>query len=177
MIKIVLVLLLSSCCALSTARAQIGWTLAQCRQHFGHELWMEDDGPVFGIKFHHYTVKENVEIRDAPAFSYDGILFTVTFDSDGTVGKIWWRRSGQFSNQEIKELLKRSSAVAWNPAPDSPTIESSIPDPSNPDGNWLSEEPRPTHWVGEHNGIILFNAIEEFTEFDGGHDNLTVTTR
>jgi hypothetical protein len=81
--------------SLSTAHAQMGWTLAQCRKHFGHELWMEDDGPAFGIKYHYYTPEENVGKRDAPAFSFDGILLTVSFDSDGTVGKIWWRKSGE----------------------------------------------------------------------------------
>jgi hypothetical protein len=154
-----------------TAVSQIGWTLAQCRKHFGHELWMEDAGPAFGIKYHHYTLEENLE-RDAPAFSFDGLLLTVSFDSDGTVGKIWWRKSGEWSDQEIQQLLKSSSAVSWRP--------------DRRLGNWQifysdndSEEQsqRPSHWVGVHNGVILFDAIREFSEMGGGHDNLTVTTR
>jgi hypothetical protein len=152
---------------LSTARAQMGWTLAQCRQHFGHELWMEDDGPAFGIKYHYYTREENLA-RDAPAFYFPGLLVTVTFDSDGTVGKIWWRKCGDFSDREINQLLKSSSGVSWSPAPDSPTSD------------WREveeEKERPTQWIGKHNGKIIFDAVEEFSPFDGGHDNLTITTR
>jgi hypothetical protein len=157
---LLLILLLLS---LSTARAKMGWTLEQCRKHFGHELWMEDDGPTFGIKYHYYTREENIA-RDAPAFYFPGLLLTVTFDSDGTVGKIWWRKCGEFSDREIKQLLKSSSAVSWSPAPDSPN------------NDWC-EQQRPTHWLGKQNGVILFDAQEECTPMGGGHDNLTVTTR
>ena len=103
-----------------TASAQIGWTLAQCRKHFGRELqWSNtwifcDTSPgvvTFGINYRHYTPEENVTKRDAPAFSFDGVQVRVRFDSDGTVGKIQWERSGAFSNQVIQQLLKRSSAV------------------------------------------------------------------
>jgi hypothetical protein len=158
---------------LTTAQAQIGWTLEQCRKHFGHELkryhtWMiseTDPGPTFGIKYRYYTHQENLK-RDAPTGSFDGLLVRVRFDSDGTVGKIQWETSGAFSNQEIKQLLKKSSTVSWSPAPASPLSE------------WgMEEEQRPTDWVGEHNGAILFDAKEDFDYFDGGHDSLTVTTR
>jgi hypothetical protein len=44
--------------------------------------------------------------------------------------------------------------------------------------DWFREEgQRPIEWVGEHNGAILFDAVEDFDLFDGGHDYLTVTTR
>jgi hypothetical protein len=155
----------------------MGWTLEQCRKHFGHELWMEDEGPAFGLKYHglkyhHYTREENLK-RDAPPFWFPGLLVTVTFDSDGTVGKIWWRACGSFSNQEIKQLLKRSSAVSWSPAPDSP-VSSFVVDRAT---GAPEEQQRPTHWVGEHNRVILFDAVEESTDMGGGHANLTVTTR
>jgi hypothetical protein len=164
-LKLSLIMLLL---CLGTVRAQIGWTLAQCRKHFGHEIGEADSRGVhtFGIKYRYYTPKENVEERDAPAFSFDGILVGVTLDSDGTVGSVRFHRSGSFSNQEIKELLKRSSAVSWSPAPFSPMSD------------WFREEgQRPIEWVGEHNGAILFDAVEDFDLFDGGHDYLTVTTR
>ena len=172
LLKILAICLLLSL-SLCTAQAQIGWTLAQCRKHFGHELWMEDDGPTFGIGYHYYTREENLD-RDAPAFYFPGLLLTVTFDSDGTVGKIWWRKCGDFSNQEIQQLLRRSSAVSWSPAPDSPSDAFSV---FNPKTEEVDDQERPTQWVGEHNGVILFDAIEEFSPMGGGHDNLTVTTR
>jgi hypothetical protein len=170
--------------SLSTARAQMGWTLKQCRQHFGHELWMEDDaymeqgGPAFGMKYHgqpyHYYTREENLAKDTPAFWFPGMLATVSFDSDQTVGKIWWRVCGQWSDQEIKGLLRRSAPVAWIPAPESPTIESV---PISPSGDLQEDQPRPTHWLGIYKGAILFDAEEFFSEFDCGHDNLTVTTR
>jgi hypothetical protein len=70
-------LLLSLPCA---AQAQIGWTLKQCRKHFGHEI-QENGYPLlegatvrtFGIKYHR---------------GFDGRLLFVGFDPDGTVGQI-----------------------------------------------------------------------------------------
>jgi len=145
----------------ATAQAQIGWTLTQCRKHFGHELWMEDDGPAFGIKYRYHTREENLA-HDYPAFYFDGILLTVTFDPDGTVGKIWWRKSGLFSDSEVKKLLKSSSAVTWRALQTSPR-------------DFRDDPYTPRSWVGEQNGVILFDAKLEF--FLGSHDNLTVTTR
>jgi hypothetical protein len=88
-----------------TASAQIGWTLQQCRQHFGHEIkepytsMLADTGPdalTFGIKYRHYTRQENLD-RDAPVNSFDGILTRVRLDPDGTV-----------------EISKRCSVLAWS---------------------------------------------------------------
>jgi hypothetical protein len=152
--------------SISSAQAQIGWTIDQCRKHFGHELWIDSGGVTFGIKYRHYTPQENVGKRDAPAFSYDGRLITVTFDSDGTVGKIIWKRSGDFSDREIAQLLKSASAVSWRAVPNSP--------PSDCDSERRSAT---TQWVGEQHGVILFDAYEECNPFDGGHDSLTITTR
>jgi S1-C subfamily serine protease len=152
----------------------MGWTLAQCRQHFGHEIDAgytsliadADSGlRTFGLKYRHYTREENLA-KDAPAFHFDGILVRVKLDLDGTVGRIQFEKSGVFSDQEIKQLLKSASAVSWSPVPGSRKSD------------WVEEEQqRPTLWVGEYKGVILFDAEETFDYFDCGHNFLTVTTR
>jgi hypothetical protein len=138
-------------------------TLAQCRQHFGRELTevYTDPGELaFGIKYRHYMPEE-----DAPRNGFEGLLVRVMFDSDGTVGRIQYEKNNPFSHQEIERLLKSASAVEWRGVPSHPR-------------EWSNEEVNePTRWVGEHNGVILFDAAEWFDYFDCGHDHLTVTTR
>jgi hypothetical protein len=134
------------------SQAQIGWTLAQCRKHFGHELsWPLDDDPTartFGIKFHPH--QERVR-------GFDGRLLYMGFDPDGTVGKIKWSKfGGEFSAEEMNRLLGRASAVYWRPVS-------------------VHNEYEDARWVGEQNGKIIFDAVEDNNEMGGWF--LTITTR
>jgi hypothetical protein len=154
--------------SLSTARAQMGWTLAQCRQHFGHELkdvYTEPGEVAFGIKYRGYTREENLN-RDAPAGAFDGVRVRVKFDSDGTVGTIQWEKSGAFEYTAIEPLLKTASAVFWRPVPGTKR-------------EWNDEGGggQPSEWVGERHGATIFDAVETFDDSDGGHDFLSVSTR
>jgi hypothetical protein len=163
--KLLLILMvLASVCTANVAQAQIGWTLAQCRKHFGHEI-QEDGSPLlddptartFGIKYRPHEEHHR---------GFDGRLLFVGFDPDGTVGKIkWWKFGSEFSDQEIEQLLKKASAVSWHPVPGSPGK------------TWLTEDIQdgPTQWVGEQNGKIIFEANEGDTQTGGWI--LTITTR
>jgi hypothetical protein len=146
MMKIVAILLLSLC----SARAQIGWTLEQCRKHFGHEIQADGSpwfhGPTartFGIKYRPH---------DEYNRGFDGRLLFVDFDPDGTVGKIkWWKWGSEFSVEEIKKLLKMASNVTWVPM-----FADNV-------------------WVGEQYGQWIFDAGESDTGTGGWM--LDITTR
>jgi hypothetical protein len=137
----------------NSAQAQIGWKLERCRKHLGRELsWTLDaDDPTertFGINFQPH--------RDGVR-GFEGRLLFLGFDPDGTVGKIkWWKWGGPFSAEELSALLKKASAVAWHPVP-------------------VLNEYEDARWIGEQDGKIIFDALEDNTGTGGWF--LTITTR
>jgi hypothetical protein len=84
-----------------SAHAQMGWTLDQCRRHFGQEfLPAEGDNHYFHV---------------GPTGTGKGEHVYIRLDPDGTVGNIaWLKMDGKaFSESEIQKHLKDASRVAW----------------------------------------------------------------
>jgi hypothetical protein len=101
--RVLIILLLATS---SLAQAQIGWTLDQCRKHFGHESSercpLDDDPTIRTFSLH-------VHFHADGHRGFDGRFLYLGFDPDGTVGKIiWWKWGGEFSDEEIKPPVKRS---------------------------------------------------------------------
>jgi hypothetical protein len=130
------------------AYSQIGWKLDRCRQRFGKERDRDENIYYFGVNYHPYT-------SDGLHY-FSGLQLLLTFDPDGTVGKIEWCKSGSaFSEAEIKHLLQDASRVTWKRKP-------------------FSEEDN-LDWTGEQNGRVIFDANEEDTFLRMWI--LTITTR
>jgi hypothetical protein len=91
--------ILAACFLAVNARAQMGWTLQQCREHFGPEF-MPANGDI-----HYFHV--------GPVGRGSGEHVYITFDPDGTVGAIQWvKLNGEaFSEAEIQERLREASRV------------------------------------------------------------------
>jgi hypothetical protein len=141
MLRPLLILIL---CALSlSARAgEIGWSLEQCRQHFGPEYALADRN-VYAF----YS-------REGTAKNFDMVF--LTFDPDGTVGRIQWSRVGQaFSEAEIQRHLREASDVEWQRF--SPQGEGAL------------------QWLGVQHGKVIFEASE--TEGRDGVWMLTIQGR
>lgn len=151
----------------ATVSAQMGWTLAQCREHFGKEADVNENL----YSFHVGTWGPK------PTLSYgDGVEGTavygqwmsyyfpndssrrldITFDPDGTVGKIEWSKFRKaFSESEIQQLLREASKITWERT-------------SSPESDELT-------WIGIQHGKTIFDAKESTN--GRGLWFLTITTR
>jgi hypothetical protein len=78
------------------ARAQIGWTLDQCRQHWGGESSIEHTTYIFGSK----------------------IRKEVTFDQEGKVNDVSYFEYEDDGLMNIRALLAREKGVTWERDPD-----------------------------------------------------------
>jgi hypothetical protein len=148
---------------LSAYAGEMGWTLDQCRQHFGSECGV--DGVTY--RFHlgpwgppvpqePYSAEHYYRSVDHtfgnPATSR---LVEFTLDPDGTVGKIVWMKAfNGFPEAEVQQHLREASGVNW--------------ERTGPDENGF------VSWVGKQHGKIIFNA----TESDNGRGTwfLEITT-
>ena len=85
------------------AKAQTGWTLAQCREHFGREFSSDDSTYYFHVGPWGRGLGEHVYI---------------TFDPDGTVGGIQWLKldGKAFSEAEVQKRLRKASNITWERA-------------------------------------------------------------
>jgi hypothetical protein len=151
MTRVLIILLLATS---NLAQAQIGWTLDQCRKQFGHESSercpLDDDPTIRTFPLH-------VHFHADGHRGFDGRFLYLGFDPDGTVGKIiWWKWGGEFSDEEINHLLKEASAVSWRRV----SVHNDLED---------------GRWVGEQNGKIIFDALEDDTGTGGWI--LTIATR
>ena len=100
-----LITILAACLLSVNARAQMGWTLQQCREHFGPEFMpASGDTHCFHVGPFGRGLGEHVYI---------------TFDPDGTVGAIQWvKLNGEaFSEAEIQKCLREASRVTWERTP------------------------------------------------------------
>jgi len=141
--------------AIGNVKAQMGWTLEQCRSHFG-QCEIEGSTAYFRLNAKSYIVEG--------LHRWSGRQVWLTFDPDGAVGKIQWLKApgsvytGEgFSEAEVQQHLREASRVSWkrvNPVP-------------NEEGE-LS-------WTGEQHGKVIFDANED----DNGRGTvfLTITTR
>ena len=147
--------------------AQMGWTLAQCRKHFGKEYAVKENtysfhvGPL-GPK---PTLNSGDGVEGVAVYgqwmSYyfpndSSRRIDITFDPDGTVGKIQWAKFGKaFSESEIQQRLRQASKITWERTSDHESDE--------------------LHWAGIQHGKIIFDANES----DNGRGlwSLTITTR
>lgn len=93
--------ILAACLLTVSAKAQMGWTLQQCREHFGQEFMPATDGT------HYFHV--------GPFGRGLGEHVYLTFDPDGTVGGIQWvKLDGKaFSEHEIQQRLREASRLTW----------------------------------------------------------------
>lgn len=82
------------------AKAQMGWTLAQCREHFGREF--DSDGSTYYFHI-------------GPWGRGLGEHVYISFDPDGTVGGIEWLKldGTAFSEAEIQKHLREASNITW----------------------------------------------------------------
>jgi hypothetical protein len=161
--KKLFLLLATTFASFSLAQAQIGWTLNQCRQHFGKEVSQSNAGfagespftdknPNFKTFLVNY--RELPPNPDLPArHYYTGYKVDIGFDPDGTVGEIYWHWSGELPEQEIMKLLRKASKVEW-----------SRTNTEDENGNW----------VGKQNGVVVFRA--DLSDSGTGFFFLEITT-
>lgn len=151
------------------AFAQMGWTLAQCRQHFGKEFQYDDHDGTYSFHLGPWGPKQTLHYGEGVegfAVYMQGLSYLfpndscrqidITFDPDGTVGKIDWIKSrSAFSESEIQQRLREASRVTWQRTANSEAGE--------------------LNWVGMQHGKIIFDANES----DNGRGlwHLTITTR
>jgi hypothetical protein len=91
----------------TAAHAQIGWTLAQCREHFGQELNI----PPANNGWH--------DEGDWHVFKIGSETASIAFDPDGTVGYIEWEKidHSAYSMAEIERHLREASHAIWKRTP------------------------------------------------------------
>jgi len=99
-----LLLLLSAAIAPFMAEAQMGWSLAQCRERFVREFDSNGDTYYFHVGPWGRGLGEHVYI---------------SFDPDGTVGGIQWLKldGRAFSEAEIRKRLEEASPITWRRTP------------------------------------------------------------
>jgi hypothetical protein len=91
--RFLITLAIASAMLATTAHAQMGWTLSKCKTVFGQPY-------------------ENNE--QTYRFWFPTRQIWLTFDPDGTVGKIDWLKFGHaFSEAEIQQHLREASNVTW----------------------------------------------------------------
>jgi hypothetical protein len=141
--KTIILIFAAMSALLTAAHAQIGWTLKQCRERIGPELHAADGDT------HYFHI--------GPWGRGLGEQICISFDPDGTVGKIQWvKLDGEaFSEAEIQQRLREASHVSWQRGRDHDTGELS--------------------WIGVQNGKVIFDA----NEADNGQGAyvLTISTR
>src|ERR1700746_1599950 len=78
----------------------MGWTLAQCGEHFGREFSSDESIYYFHVR---------------PCGRGLGEHVCITFDRDGTVGGIQWLKldGKAFSEGEIQKRLREASNITW----------------------------------------------------------------
>ena len=83
----------------------MGWTLQQCRGHFGAEF-MAPSGDT-----HYFHL--------GPFGRGLGEHVYISFDPDGTVGSIQWLKldGKAFSEAEVQQRLREASRVSWERSP------------------------------------------------------------
>jgi hypothetical protein len=121
----------------SVANAQIGWTLDQCRKHWGLESSIE----------HPYLDESHTTTFTAYIFgSASKIEKQVTFDQQRKVDDVWYYTRFEDNNYDeilmpkITALLARQKGVVWEVHP-----------PLPPAGNRMN-------YIGKKNGVVVLHA-------------------
>jgi hypothetical protein len=127
--KMLLILMaLASWAMADDAHAQIGWTLDQCRKHWGRESSIE------------HTTTSTTYIFDSK------IRKEVTFDQQGKVNSVWYSSHGgdsggaRSSLLKVPALLAREEGVTWE---------------RDPEESYTS---RHEYWIGKKDGVTVFHA-------------------
>ena len=122
---------------------QIGWTLDQCRKHWGRERSIE----------HGYLDESHTTTSTTYTFGSDSdsnIKKEVTFDQQGKVNDVLYFThfvDDQEGLLKIPALLAREERVTWEIDPDQ------------------THTSRHEYWIGKKDGVVVFHA-RYFT----GHD-------
>ena len=119
----------------NNAFAQIGWTLEQCRKHWGMERIREIDGTyTFGYGF---ALRSGSLFEKRVVFDRQGKVTDVTYFSNGnnTEG------DGRPPVLDIPALLAIEKGVTWGPDPDQEGTTS-----------------RHEYFLGKKDGVALFHA-------------------
>jgi hypothetical protein len=159
----------------ASAHAQIGWTLEQCRKHFGAEFTPTDTDSyrfsdnmsyshVDWSKFNEWRkIHKHDEVipnstlttgADTHYFHVDSVFDVyLNFDPDGTVGAIQWvKRGNPFSEAECKQRLTEASRVNWKRVPNGRRT---------PEYDWQSVGR--LNWIGFIGDNPIFRATENNT--------------
>jgi hypothetical protein len=115
--------------SISSAQAQIGWTLDQCRKHWGPPSDVEHDHLTTIYIFGSASKIEKRVILDQQGKVQDVLYLTHFEDNDD-----------ETLDPEIAALLAIEEGIAWETDPDQ------------------SLTSRHHYWIGKKDGVILFHA-------------------
>jgi hypothetical protein len=132
MTKLMIITAATAFAMAANSKAQIGWTLNQCRKHWGRESSIE----------HHYLDESHTTSSTIYVFGFGSqIEKEVTFDQQGKVNDVYY--SDWFADEEllkIPALLAREEGVTWETDPDK------------------SVTSRHHYWIGKKDGVVVFHA-------------------
>jgi hypothetical protein len=128
--------------AAANAKAQIGWTLDQCRKHWGRESSVE----------HPYLDESHTTTSTTYIFD-SKIRKEVSFDQQGKVNDVFYIGPSEGAGfLKIAKLLEREEGVIWLIDPDQ------------------GQSYRHAYWIGYKDGIAVFHARYFFGKRDVNGD-------
>jgi hypothetical protein len=127
--KILLLVLTVASFSLANTHAQIGWTLDQCRKHWGRESSIE-----------HYYLDESHTTTSTTYVFGSKIRKEVTLDQQGKVNDASYLEYEDDGLLNIPALLAREEGVAWEIDPD------------------MDRTSRHEYWIGKKDGVVVFHA-------------------
>jgi hypothetical protein len=140
--------------AAGSAHAQIGWTLDQCRKHWGRENRIE-----------HWSVDES-QTTTEPAYIFgfgSNLEKEVTLDSQGKVKDIFY--VGPSKGAGFLKIAKLLKGVVWRADPEDPEDPGHSFDPL--DRQTPGEQGyRHAYWIGYKDGVAVFRARYYFGKRD-----------